>query len=164
MRFFVADILPLIHRTLPDVVLTIVGSNLPDTVKALASAAVQCVGYVEDPTPYFARSRVFVSPLRYGAGMKGKIGQSMSHGLPVVTTSLGAEGMMLIDGETALIGDSPETFARAVVRLYTDTQLWTRISEASIGHIREHFSDDAARRRLLSIFPIRPSNAAAVNL
>jgi glycosyltransferase involved in cell wall biosynthesis len=163
MQFFVADVLPLVQRTLPDVVLTIVGSNMPDSVKVLGSATVHSVGYVEDPVPYFARSRVFVSPLRYGAGMKGKIGQSMSHGLPVVTTSVGAEGMMLVDGETALIADSPEAFAHAVIRLYTDEPLWMHVSDASTAHIREHFSPDAARRRLLSIFPIRPSSAAAVN-
>ena len=82
------------------------------------------VGYVPDPSIYFHRCRVFVAPLRFGAGMKGKIGHSMSFGLPVVTTSIGAEGMDLVDRKHALIADSPEDFARAVVELYGDERLW----------------------------------------
>ena len=75
----------------------IIGSNMSEKVKALASGSVHAIGFVDDPAPYFDRSRVFVCPLRYGAGMKGKLGQSMSHGLPAVTTTIGAEGMGLVD-------------------------------------------------------------------
>jgi glycosyltransferase involved in cell wall biosynthesis len=106
------------------------------------------VGFVEDVEPCFAASRIFVSPLRYGAGMKGKVGQSMAHGLPVVTTSIGAEGMQLIDGDTALIADAPGDFARAVVRAYQDEALWTRLSTRGRDHIERHFSRTASRARL----------------
>ena len=84
--------------------------------------------------------------------MKGKIGQSMSYGLPVVTTSIGAEGIMLQDGETALIADSPEAFAKAVVRLYTDDLLWKKMADSSLEHVRRHFSEEAVKPRLATIF------------
>ncbi|MGQ0732811.1 MAG: glycosyltransferase [Acidobacteriota bacterium] len=159
VRHFVAEILPMIRRDLPDVVLTIIGSHMPEHVQSLASSAVRAVGYVDDLTPYFAEARVFVSPLRYGAGMKGKVGQSMSHGLPVVTTSVGAEGMLLTDGETALIADGPEVFAEAVVRLYSDQQLWRHVAERSLAHIESHFSDGVVRRRVEELFPL-PGSAS----
>jgi len=78
---------------------------------------------VPDVTPYLDSHSVAMAPLRFGAGMKGKIGQALAAGLPVVTTSVGAEGMDLEDGKTALIADSPEAFAKAVVRLCTDRHL-----------------------------------------
>jgi len=102
--------------------------------------------------PYFERCRVFVSPLRYGAGMKGKIGQSMAFGLPVVTTAVGAEGIGLVDGENALISDDPRTFAEAVIRLYTDELLWAKISEESLKHIEKNFSREAAYRKIADFF------------
>ena len=61
---------------------------------------------------------------------------------------------MLVDGETALIADTPHAFADAVVRLYRDQELWQRVSARSVAHIIEHFSDDAVRRRLRRLFPL----------
>jgi glycosyltransferase involved in cell wall biosynthesis len=90
--------------------------------------------------------------------MKGKIGQSMSFGLPVVTTSIGAEGMHLTNGEHALIADSPAEFARAVVRLYTDDLLWEQMSTSALQHIRTHFSNEVVRKKLEQVFTI-PSDA-----
>lgn len=160
---FVEQILPLIHRELPGVVFNIIGSHMPPTVKALASTSVRPIGYVADPETYFHDCRVFVSPLRFGAGMKGKIGHSMSFGVPVVTTTIGAEGLMLLDGENALIADTPEAFASAVVRLYTDEALWSRIAAASVAHIHRHFSETAARRRIATLFPIDADGPAVVD-
>ena len=108
-------------------------------------------------TPYFEQARVFVAPLRYGAGMKGKIGHSMSYGLPVVTTSIGAEGMALVDGENALLADTAKEFAAAVVRLYTDKDLWERIARASSAHIAAHFSEPVVSQLLQQLFPLATS-------
>lgn len=165
MCYFVREVWPIITQELPDLVFHIVGSRPSDQVRRLGSSSVRVVGYVADPTPYFESARAFVAPLRYGAGMKGKIGQSMSYGLPVVTTSIGAEGMLLKDGDTALIADRPEDFARALIQIYTDEQQWTEIAANSIAHIEQHFSPLEARRRLSAIFPLpatpRPDGAAA---
>jgi glycosyltransferase involved in cell wall biosynthesis len=152
VKWFVTDVFPLIQRQLTGIVFHVVGSRMPEEVTTLASPSVRIAGYVPDLDPAFRSSRVFVAPLRYGSGMKGKIGQSMSYGLPVVTTSIGAEGIMLQDGETALIADSPEAFAQAVVRLYTDDLLWKKIADNSLEHVRQHFSEEAITPRLATIF------------
>jgi glycosyltransferase involved in cell wall biosynthesis len=160
VEWFVDQILPLVHRRLPGTVFRVVGSNMPKRIRRLASPTVRVLGHVPSVRPMFEASRVFVSPLRYGAGMKGKIGQSMSFGLPVVTTSIGAEGMMLVDGENALVADDPASFADAVIRLTTDELLWSRLSLSSVRHVDEHFSEQAALKRLASLFDVARADIA----
>ena len=107
-------VMPIVWQRLPDAMLTLVGSNPSQTVLALKSAKVRVTGYVRDVSPFFLRSRVFVAPLRFGAGMKGKIGQALSYALPVVTTPVGAEGLGLRDGENAIIAQAdPHRFCRS---------------------------------------------------
>jgi len=129
MTSFCAEILPRIRERAPGLPLAIVGSNPPEEVRALAGADVAVTGWVPDTGPLLDGARVSVAPLRYGAGMKGKIGEALGRGLPVVTTSVGAEGMGLVDGESALIADGPRAFAEAVVRLHGDRELWERLRE-----------------------------------
>jgi glycosyltransferase involved in cell wall biosynthesis len=152
VSYFVKEIFPLIRQDLPGVVFYMVGSHMTDTVRALASQDVIAAGYVPDLIPYFEGCRVFVAPLRYGAGIKGKIAQSAGLGLPVVTTSIGAEGMDLIDGRHVLIADSPAAFASAVVRLYTDDRLWEDISQNGLLHIKSNFSKAVVQTKLARIF------------
>lgn len=149
MLFFTKDVFPIIRRELGDVQLLIVGSFPPDEVMALASESITVTGYVPDTAPYFRKSRVFVSPLRYGAGMKGKIGEAMCHGVPVVTTYMGAEGMGLVDGETALIQDDPEAFAREAIRLYKNDLLWIRLATNGKRFINEHYSPNVLKEKVL---------------
>ncbi|CRI64453.1 hypothetical protein THIOKS11940047 [Thiocapsa sp. KS1] len=149
--YFVRDILPLVHAQRPEIRFNIVGSDMPDAIRALASDLVNPVGYVPDVTPWFEQSRVFVSPLRHGAGMKGKIGQSLSYGLPVVTTRIGAEGIGLTAEVDALIADDPLVFAQSVVRLYTDDALWHRMSAAGQALIERRYSKAAVAPMLLPL-------------
>src|SRR3546814_18540099 len=101
--------MPLTWEQRPEMELTLLGSDPTDEILACKSSRVHVPGYVEDVTPYFNASRIFVAPLRYGAGMKGKIGHSLEYGLPVVTTTVGAEGMGLVHENNVLInGDSTE--------------------------------------------------------
>jgi len=151
VHYFVSQVLPLVTSQLPEVCLKIVGSNMPADIQALASKNVYPIGYVDDVEPYFQQCRVFVAPLRHGAGMKGKVGQSLGLGLPVVTTSIGAEGIGLVDGENALICDKAEDFASGIVRLYEDESLWTRLSEEGRELIRRRFSAVAVREQVLSL-------------
>jgi glycosyltransferase involved in cell wall biosynthesis len=85
-------------------------------------------GYVRDVEPFFLGARVFVAPIRYGAGVKGKIGHALSYRVPVVTTPLAADGFHLNHGSEALIAQSAEDFAAAIVSLYTDAELWNSVS------------------------------------
>ena len=146
--FFAREILPLIRKRIPGIKLYVVGSNPPASILKLHGNDITVTGYVKDVRPYFDNCRVFISPLRYGAGMKGKIGQSMSFGLPVVTTSIGAEGMGLAGGETALVADSPENFAQSVIRLYSDESLWTKLALNSVRHIWNNYSPAVVGEKL----------------
>jgi GT2 family glycosyltransferase len=149
--WFIEYILPVIRRSLPDIHLTIVGSDPSERLKSMASSRITVTGYVEDVSGYFNSNRVFVSPLLHGAGVKGKIGQSFSFGLPVVTTSIGAEGMQLKDGHNALIADSETEFARKVVEVYTDRFLWQQLSANCRQVIRDQFSTETIRASLQKV-------------
>jgi len=149
--WFVREVLPLVHRELPDLRLHVVGSAVPDEVRALADGRVAVEGYVPDVRPFFERCRLSIAPLRYGAGVKGKINQSMSHGVPCVGTTVAVEGMELVPEEDVLVADRPEAFAAAVVRLYTDEALWRRLSANSLRNVERVFSVQVAERNLGAI-------------
>jgi GT2 family glycosyltransferase/glycosyltransferase involved in cell wall biosynthesis len=149
--WFIDYVLPQIRNKLPDIPLTIIGSNPTDAVLAKASDTITITGFVEDVSDYFNNARVFVSPLLHGAGVKGKIGQSFSYGLPVVTTSIGAEGMSLVDGHNALIADTETAFADQIVELYTERTLWQTLSVNGRKVITEQFSPATIRSALETV-------------
>jgi GT2 family glycosyltransferase/SAM-dependent methyltransferase len=146
--YFVEGILPLIKQEMPDLRFYIVGSNPRKGVLSLQSETVVVTGYVKDLRPYFENCKAFVAPLRYGAGVKGKILLSMSYGVPVVTTSIGAEGIGLVDGQNVLLADDPQEFAQKVILLCNKEELWSKVSRNSLEHIRKYFSYEAAREQL----------------
>jgi glycosyltransferase involved in cell wall biosynthesis len=130
--------MPLVWASRPDITVNLLGSNLKDEVKELANDQVIVTGYVPEVEPYFQKSRIFVAPLRFGAGMKGKIGQSLSLGLPTITTKIGAEGMGLIDHQDVLIADTAEEFAQAVIELYDNRELWQKLADNSLETIKRY--------------------------
>jgi len=110
---------------------------------------------VPDIVPYLEGCRVSISPLRYGAGVKGKVNTAMSYGLPVVATTPSIEGMHLSDGIDVLVANAPDTFAAAVARLHEDRALWQRLSAAGCDNISRHFSREVAREALTELLIIR---------
>ena len=138
--YFCNEILPLIRDSKADVHFTIVGSNPPDKLRVLENEAIKVTGFVPETTPYLHQSCISVAPLRYGAGMKGKIGEAMSHGVPVVTTSVGAQGMGLANRKNVMIADSPDGFADAVLELFNDSQLYGTIRNNAIQIIEDNFT------------------------
>jgi len=138
------EIMPIVWRTITGIRVTLLGNNPPPEVAALASSLVAVPGFIADVEPYFLSHRIFVAPLRYGAGHKGKIGQSLSYGLPVVTTAVGAEGYNLRDGADFLEAESATEFAQAIVRLYGDAELWSSISANSIQSLAPFSSQAVA--------------------
>ncbi len=146
--FLVRDVLPIIHRSLPDARIILAGANPGPEVQSLAGPLVEVTGMIDDLRDVFDRARVFACAIRVGAGTKGKISTAMAYGLPVVSTPCGAEGMDLIDGHDVLIGESAEAFAQACLRLHDDAVLWQRLSEAGQALVREKHSPAAGRRTL----------------
>jgi len=142
LLFFMREVYPLLLHTLPDVELDIVGGNPSDALAAFNSSSVRIRGYVPDVEPFLRDRRVFIAPLRFGAGIKGKVGEAMAYGIPVVTTSIGAEGFGLTHELDVMIADDPASFAAAVEQLYSQRELWERIAENSQRRIEQHFTPE----------------------
>jgi GT2 family glycosyltransferase/glycosyltransferase involved in cell wall biosynthesis len=150
--FFMQKIYPLLSEHLRDAKFYIIGDKAPPEVVALATETIIVAGLQTDVRPFFDSVKLSVAPLRFGAGVKGKINQSMAFGVPVVATSLAIEGMALQDGEDILVADEPEDFARAMIELYESEDLWNRISENGIKKTRTLYSTDTARKKLELLF------------
>jgi O-antigen biosynthesis protein len=164
MIWFCSEIMPRVLEELPETKLHIIGSKIPESIRLLASEHIITHGYVERLEPFLESCVLSVAPLRYGAGVKGKITQSMSWGLPVVSTSIGAEGMHLEHEKNVLVADKAAVFARHIVHLHRDPELWQRLSQNGLRTIEEHFSMAAAKRNtqeLLLQLQVLPSLSAA---
>jgi glycosyltransferase involved in cell wall biosynthesis len=127
--FFVTQVMPLITANSPHITFSIYGSNIPERFKLYESDNVKIVGYIDDLEEIFHHCRVFVCPLISGAGIKGKVLESLSYGVPTVLSNTAAEGTGLIDGLTTIIADDPESWVRAIDSLYEDESLWQSISQ-----------------------------------
>lgn len=143
MYYFCGQILPMIQKEIPDLYLYIVGGNSIPLLQSLRSERVIITGYVPSTRPFLDHCRLSISPLRYGAGMKGKIGEALARGLPVISTTVGAEGFQFQNGTQALIADAPQDFARAVIQAYSNETLWNQLSSNGLRLIEERFSPDA---------------------
>jgi len=144
-QWFVGSVWPLIRAQLPGVEFHLIGSKAPEQVRALDGNGVRFQGFVEDLEPWLDGCRLAVAPLRYGAGIKGKVNISMSRGQPVVATPVAVEGMFARPGEDVLVAESAEDFAAQVVRLYRDEALWNRVSAGGLENVRKYFSVETAR-------------------
>ncbi len=131
--WLVEEVMPRVWSELPEAAVTIVGADAPPEVERLASGLVDVAGWVEDLQPIIDGARAMVAPLRYGAGLKGKVTQSLAAGLPVVTTTVGAEGLDVVDGEHMLIADDAAEMAERIVRLLRDDELWHQLSVAGLA-------------------------------
>ena len=146
--WFIESIFPHIADAIPGIKFYVIGSHPDRHLSRLANESIRILGHVPNIEPYLSRTRVSIAPLRYGAGVKGKINQSLAAGIPTVTTQIGAEGMHLVDNISAMIADTPAEFAAKTVRLYQDDRLWSNMSSAGINIIQEHFSFATAERVL----------------
>lgn len=153
--WFVKEVFPKVKKHFSDISLFIVGSDPTPEIEALTSNDdIIVTGYVPDVTPYFSKSKIFIAPLLYGAGIKGKIVEAMSHGLPVVTTSLGAEGLNVEHGRTVFIADTPADYVDSIVTLYASKDVWSQISDSAVEHVRLNFSSDRARKTFKRILGV----------
>jgi polysaccharide biosynthesis protein PslH len=146
IRHFAQSILPRIRAAVPDVTLTVVGRDPHPDVRALAEAdpSITVTGRVDDVRPYMERAALYVVPLRVGGGTRLKIPEAMGMEMPIVSTTVGAEGLPLRDGEHVVLADDPERFADAVVALLRDPPRARRMGAAAAALVREHFGWAAA--------------------
>ena len=152
VTWYISEVLPHVRKALPDVTTTIVGSNMPDSIKTLACEGVEIKGFVENTEPLLLTARLSIAPLRFGAGIKGKINEAMKFGIPVVATECAVEGMHLVPGSDVLVSDAPEAFAAAIVRAYSDPLLWNTLSQGGLENVRQHFSMEAALPAVRRVF------------
>ncbi|NES03667.1 MAG: tetratricopeptide repeat protein [Okeania sp. SIO2F4] len=161
MLYFVQEVFPLVKQKIHDMKIFIIGSKAPEEILNLSSDDVIITGHVPDISEYFHNCKLSVAPLRYGAGIKGKILTSFSYGLPVVATPIAAEGMGITDGYDVLIGDNPENFAQQVTNLYLDNKLWSKVSQNSLDTISSRYSMKAVTNKfdeLLSSLDVLKNN------
>lgn len=153
--WFVQSVLPLIRREKPDAALDIIGARPPKEVVALAEqdGLIRVTGYVEDPLPFLEQAGVMVVPLRAGGGMRVKILNALAQGLPVVTTSIGCEGIVVEHGRHVLIADTPAEFARAVVQVLKDRSLASDLGRCGRHLIETLYDYRVACRSLDDIYP-----------
>jgi glycosyltransferase involved in cell wall biosynthesis/SAM-dependent methyltransferase len=147
---FVREVFPLIKARVPAARLSVVGEDPPAEVLGLQNGDVAVLGHVPDLGPLLRSATVSVAPLRFGGGLKGKVGEAMAYGLPVVTTPVGVQGMDLAHGRELMIGDGPQAFADAVVRLCQDHGFAAKMAEDARSYVRRHYTPDAVRDRLIA--------------
>ena len=145
LRWFIKEVLPLIVETHPDVVLHIVGNGIPDLdlmSMCKRSSNLRFWGFQEDDIGFFHHSKVFVVPLWIGAGARVKVPTAWAAGIPVVSTTFGAEGAPVRPGENIMLADDPKSFADDVVGLLDDDGARKRISDCALETAAEHYSLD----------------------
>jgi polysaccharide biosynthesis protein PslH len=153
IRFFVDDILPRIAQKVPDVSLVVVGRNPSGALREIARthAGIVVTGRVPDVRPYIEEAACFIVPIRIGGGTRLKIYEAMAMERPVVSTTIGAEGLPIVDGADLLLADTPEDFANAVVRLLQDDALAQRIGAQAATTVRARFGWDGVAARFTSL-------------
>lgn len=144
-------IFPAVQRRVPGAKLWLVGSAPPPELLALASESIHITGRVPDVRPYLARATVFVSPLRFGAGIKNKILEALAMGCPVVATPLSLDGIDVRDGESALSADG-DALVEAVVRLLGDTALQAALSRNGRRLVEARYSWDYVAEQYLELY------------
>lgn len=148
VRWIAEEILPKLREALPDIRVHVLG-DMPDTARhELATPGLEFHGRVAELAPWLDHCLATLAPLRFGAGVKGKINMSMSHGVPVIATTIAVEGMQLADGVNVLVADDAAAFVEAVRRLQCDETLWQQLSVRGLDNVQQHFSAAAAAAAL----------------
>lgn len=157
IRWFTAEVFPLVQERVAGVRLVVVGRSPSATLRELASrnGAIEVSGTVADVRPYLERAALSIVPLRVGGGTRLKIYEAMAMGVPVVATTIGAEGLPLRNGEHLAIADTADEQASAICRLLGDPAYAARLAANALRHVQEHCSWGAAAERFISQCPHR---------
>jgi glycosyltransferase involved in cell wall biosynthesis len=131
IRWFASEVFPLISRQIPEVTLTIVGKNPPADFLQMASenpGVITVTGYVPELKPYLEQAALMVIPVRAGSGMRVRILEALAQAMPMVTTTIGLEGIDAQHGQEVLVADNADAFAAEVIRLMDDAELQARLA------------------------------------
>lgn len=156
--WFANEVLPFVLHAVPEATFIIAGKDPPPEVQALVESEsplkdhIEVTGFVPDPTSLLGNSRVFVVPLLAGGGMRVKILDAWMWGLPMVSTTIGAEGIMMKSGENLLLADEPQDFAAAVVRLLEDQLLAERLRENGRAWVEMHYDWQKVYQRVNAVY------------
>lgn len=151
VHWLLTDIFPRVRRILPDCRLHLVGAGLREATAHLPMAdGVHLHGHVPTLDSLLESSLVGLAPLRFGAGVKGKVNQYMAHGIPTVGTPMATEGMGLTHGVDVMVAEDADQFAAAIAQLHADPQLWRQISEHGLKNVSRHFSTEAATPEIVA--------------
>jgi glycosyltransferase involved in cell wall biosynthesis len=151
VEFMSNEVMPLLSNSNPEIVLTVVGSNVTKEIEALETSNVKIVGHVHELDEYLQTFKISVAPLRYGAGLKGKVAKAMATGTPVVASRVAMEGINLMPEKDFLLANSPEEIAKQISRLYNDEALWEKISQNSYDHSHKLWGFDPAVQSLKEV-------------
>lgn len=152
VHYFLDKIFPRILDEVPDARFTVVGPKPSRSIRRRASSSVVVTGFVDDVRPYIAKAEVFVIPLRIGGGIRGKALEAMAMKIPIVTTSIGCEGINLKHEESALFADTPEEFADAVVRVLNDPNVRSRLTAKAFQNILEGYNWEQKGMQLEAVY------------
>jgi glycosyltransferase involved in cell wall biosynthesis len=150
--YFCNQILPHINGAIGNVQVWIVGANPPPEVNKLSEKGVHVTGRVKEVLPYYKQSTACIVPLRAGGGTRLKILEAMALGRPVISTSIGCEGLGVVDGKHLLIADTPEQFAEKTVHLLTDKLLYNRIVAEARQLVVARYDWDAIAEKLMALY------------
>lgn len=137
VKWFVREVMPIVHRQLPEAQVAVVGKSPPREI--IEAENVHAAGFVDDVSAYWKESRVFIVPIHAAGGMRVKILDAWAHGLPVVSTSIGAEGIAYQNGRDILIADDAVEFASCIVQLINDDRLADCLSHAGRETLEENY-------------------------
>jgi hypothetical protein len=158
LEWWVGEVAPRLDELVPGALLTVVGNDPHGHYAPFAGAGVEVRGWVPETLPYLQGARVSVAPLRQGAGVKGKVGEALAAGLPVVTTAIGFEGMGLTKGRDVLVADDAADFASAVAALLRDDEKWRELSKNGRKAVLARSGPDVFQQSVLE--GIRPARRA----
>jgi len=164
MLFFLDEIFPLIQKKIPQAKIYIVGNRPPKHLCQRASDNVMITGYTDDVRPYIRRASVYVVPLRMGSGTRLKISEALSMKKPIVTTSIGCEGIKVVSGESVLIADEPQAFADGVIRLLYDADSRSRLIRNGYEVMRSTYEWSVIGRKVEEHYQLLLNNRKGVSL
>ena len=150
VKYLKEDIMPLVWKDIPDLKVNIIGSYITEDIEALASDKFKLLGFVDDLNAVINTTKLFVAPLRFGAGIKGKIGQSLEHSLPLVTTNVGAEGFDFGEQTNVMIANTTNDLADKIINLYTNKADWDLASN-SCKAILKPFSINTTEAQVIDV-------------